>query len=381
MVAARATTVDGEPSTITFRTRPPDETWSWLEPLLGLVGVTRLADVTGLDLVGIPVWLAVRPASKTLSVSQGKGTTAMQAKVSAAMEATELWHAENLAGDVEAVPARALGARPYRWDELSLARPTLVHDDLPLGWLIGTGLVTGTSIPVPLDCVRLDDSYAPQWTPPLFNATSTGLAGGNTVTEASVHALCEVIERDAAASLHGLPPTRWHAVDLASIDDDTCRGLVDRFVAAGMRLRVYADTGRVGVPFVEVRVRAETAPTAFAGTGCHPDPTMALARALTEAAQSRLTFISGSRDDDVRPYRSSAAWTPLAPILPPVAPTVDWAAMTDQSTSTLDGDLARLADLTTAATGREPIRMVLPSPVGVPVVKVIAPGLHDCSRW
>jgi ribosomal protein S12 methylthiotransferase accessory factor len=33
------------------------------------------------------------------------------------------------------------------------------------------------------------------------------------------------------------------------------------------------------------------------GSGCHPDKGIALCRALTEAAQSRLTSIAGSRDD------------------------------------------------------------------------------------
>jgi len=36
---------------------------------------------------------------------------------------------------------------------------------------------------------------------------------------------------------------------------------------------------------------------AAAGHGCHPCRAVALSRALTEAAQSRLTMISGSRDD------------------------------------------------------------------------------------
>src|SRR5581483_10381453 len=33
------------------------------------------------------------------------------------------------------------------------------------------------------------------------------------------------------------------------------------------------------------------------GAGCHPDRTVALSRALTEAAQVRLTYIAGIRDD------------------------------------------------------------------------------------
>src|SRR5215471_21083408 len=65
-----------------------------LQPKLAAVGITRLADVTGLDRVGLPVVLAVRPLGRSLAVSQGKGLTREQAAVSAILEAMELHHAE-----------------------------------------------------------------------------------------------------------------------------------------------------------------------------------------------------------------------------------------------------------------------------------------------
>ena len=80
----------------THRVRSPAETWSVLRGLLPRAGITRVADVTALDRLGIPVCQAVRPASRNLSVSQGKGATPEAARVSAAMEAIELWHAEDL---------------------------------------------------------------------------------------------------------------------------------------------------------------------------------------------------------------------------------------------------------------------------------------------
>src|SRR5205814_10708133 len=39
---------------------------------------------------------------------------------------------------------------------------------------------------------------------------------------------------------------------------------------------------------------------AYSGFGCHLSPSIALLRALTEAVQSRVTFIAGSRDDMFR---------------------------------------------------------------------------------
>jgi ribosomal protein S12 methylthiotransferase accessory factor len=91
----------------THRVCSPEETWERIQPAFGPAGLTRVADVTRLDVIGIPVFQAVRPRSRNLSVSQGKGATPMAARVSAAMEALELWHAE----DVSHLPRRTASTR------------------------------------------------------------------------------------------------------------------------------------------------------------------------------------------------------------------------------------------------------------------------------
>src|ERR1700683_5173073 len=54
------------------------------------LGVTRLADITGLDGVGIPVYSSVVPKSRdTLSVYNGKGLRPIDAQAGALMEAIE----------------------------------------------------------------------------------------------------------------------------------------------------------------------------------------------------------------------------------------------------------------------------------------------------
>ncbi|MFJ8025534.1 hypothetical protein [Streptomyces sp. NPDC096311] len=80
----------------THRTCPPAQTWARIAPLLTAAGVTRIADVTWLDDIGIPVYQAISPANNHLSVYQGKGLDHISAKVSAAMEAIERWHGANL---------------------------------------------------------------------------------------------------------------------------------------------------------------------------------------------------------------------------------------------------------------------------------------------
>src|SRR6266436_3314109 len=88
--AARIATLDR----YSDRACGPDETVSRMKRHLGRFGITRLAETTGLDCIGIPVWAAVRPNALTLSVCQGKGITDAAAQASALMEAAEVATAE-----------------------------------------------------------------------------------------------------------------------------------------------------------------------------------------------------------------------------------------------------------------------------------------------
>ena len=81
----------------TFRACTPEQTLARLEPMLREeFGITRVANVTGLDDIGIHTFVAIRPNAKLLSTSQGKGISKPLAKISAIMEGVEGWHAENL---------------------------------------------------------------------------------------------------------------------------------------------------------------------------------------------------------------------------------------------------------------------------------------------
>ena len=71
-----------------------EKMWQRIQPALPLAGITRVADLTGLDWVGIPVWMAVRPNSYSLTVSQGKGVLSAEARIGAAMESLEAYVAE-----------------------------------------------------------------------------------------------------------------------------------------------------------------------------------------------------------------------------------------------------------------------------------------------
>ena len=57
----------------THRLVAPNATLERVRPFMAVMGITRVANVTGLDTIGIPVVMVVRPNSRSLAVSQGKG--------------------------------------------------------------------------------------------------------------------------------------------------------------------------------------------------------------------------------------------------------------------------------------------------------------------
>src|SRR5258707_5540781 len=95
----------------THRALTPADTLARFRPHAAAMGITRLGNVTGLDRIGIPVTVAVRPNSRSFSVSQGKGLGVSQAMASAIMEAIELFHGEELAQRTVTASFRELQAK------------------------------------------------------------------------------------------------------------------------------------------------------------------------------------------------------------------------------------------------------------------------------
>ncbi|WP_318219229.1 hypothetical protein [Streptomyces sp. SCL15-6] len=115
--------------------REPEDTWRALEPEFDRLGITRVARLTDLDYLGIPVRAAIRPAARTLVTFQGKGASDILAKVSAVLEAAELWHAkqsvqlEMRGTHRELDPMYPMSALPVKIDHSVVG--------LPLDWAAG----------------------------------------------------------------------------------------------------------------------------------------------------------------------------------------------------------------------------------------------------
>ena len=273
------------------------------------LGITRLARVTGLDRIGIPVFLAVRPNSRTLAVTQGKGIDDDAARASAVMEAAEQAVAERPRVSTRAASVRELISSneafvaPARFLRRGAAAPA---ESAVIDWVEGFDLLTNRVTWAPLDVVSLDFTEDGDQRASPFWQTTDGLASGNNLLEAVVHGLCERIERDASA-LWCLRPARQvvaRCVQPDAFDDPVLSSLTCRIADAGLRLTLFDVTSDIEIP-TYLALIAETRPVGAAwrhfdlsrGTGTHPLGVRAALRAVTEAAQSRLTSISGARDD------------------------------------------------------------------------------------
>jgi len=360
----------------TLRAASLAATWTRFAPAARPAGITRIAELTGLDTLGIPVFAAIRPMGRSLSTQQGKGTTALAAKVSALMESLETWSAEHLALPVVRGSARALGDRAV--DVRKLARPRGRLDrDARWRWVEGWDLVADRAVLVPEQAVTLDTTFR---VPPVFDISSNGLASGNGLAEAIAHGLCEVIERDAEAAWRRRGDDRRLVLD--SIDDPACRALIERIAGAGARVFVWDLAGdAAGIPVIGAAIMEDPGEPAwrtlgfYQGFGAHWLPEIAIARALTEAAQTRVTYIAGGRDDFF-PFDYARATDPalLAALWQRFSAPCDEAVAFDdlprRDARSIGDALAHLVGL-----HRQVIAVDLThAALGVPVVKVIVPG-------
>ena len=360
------------------------DTWARFAPRARRAGITRLAELTGLDTLGIPVFAAIRPLGRSLSTQQGKGLTREAARVSALMESLETYAAEHVALPRVRGSARAL-ARTHRLiDVQRLPRPRgRLARDAAWTWVRGWDLVAGDEVLVPLPAVTLDTTFRRA---PAFDVSSNGLASGNALVEAIVHGLCEVIERDAEAAWRRTGRDRRLVLD--SIDDAACRALIARVVASGARIALWdlaSDVGlaAIGCAIVEdPREPAWRALGYYEGFGAHLDPAIAIARALTEAAQTRLTYIAGGRDDFFPfDYARATDAELLAARWARVTSPCDEPVVFDdlpgmaRAPRSLGDALERLVELVCAAGATQIVAVDLTHPeLDVPCAKVLVPG-------
>ena len=323
---------------VSSRIKPVEETIKTILPVSSNIGITRLADITNMDILGIPNFSAVLPGTEDyIWVYSGKGPTRMDAKASALMESIERYSSlpsgnrnKMIQGSYKEVSKVSKILHPS-----NVVEPMILEydDEMIMDFLSGYDLVNNERIliPAPLALFR----YSPK--PPAINPFAyhhtNGLASGNVLEEAICHSLCELIERDATSlaelnasalpynflrtmtkylSDNGLEidpvdgtefvddDSKYPDVDISNIDFKPISNLVKKFNDAKIPLIIKDITSPIGVPtFNASSIEWITEDYGYLaeGHGTHPDARIALLRAITEVSQTRAANIQGARDD------------------------------------------------------------------------------------
>lgn len=291
---------------INGRACSPTETFERVSPHLSRLGVTRVSRQTDLDKIGISVWCAYSPNAKSIVIAQGKGLDDNAARTSAVMEAIERSVATEPSCELiteSQGSLRAKGQIINTLESLLEARGAVIQPDEEIVWARASDLVTGKPLWVPFDAVHLDRTAIA----PRYWLSSDGLASGNTREEAVLHGLLERVERDALTLWEVTPAVQRYQrrIDTANIANAELAELLAKINKADMDVALFDITTDLDIPCVVAllgpnhkgRHPSLRHVDITLGAGASTLPTIAAIRAVTEAAQSRMTFIAGARDD------------------------------------------------------------------------------------
>ena len=323
----------------TSRIRPAQETLQKVVSLSKKIGITRLADITDMDVLRIPNYSAVLPGTEDyIWVYSGKGPTKDHAKASALMESIERYSSLPAGGERNFIRASyndlSRSHRVLHPDEIVEPTRFEYRNDMLMDFLPGFDIANNSEevmVPASIALFRYNPK-APAVNPFSYFHTN-GLASGNVMEEAICHSLCEIIERDAMSVaelrasaipfhilrsvIHALnasgiqtgsmqadrfvdDPGVFPDVDISEVEFEPVRNIVRKFHEAEIPLIIKDITSDVGIPtFNASSIEWVTHDYGYLaeGHGTHPDARIALMRAITEVSQTRAANIQGARDD------------------------------------------------------------------------------------
>lgn len=292
-----------------LRDQPLEVTHAHARTLAAQLGITRVTEITRLDLVGVPVFASIRPAALpgSLCVNAGKGLSVDEARVGAFMEAIEFAFAEfgRSALNLRTVPASEVFEGPDRVDSILDFCPimgTEIELDAAVSCVEAVDVRTGEAFLVPSELVYLPFPE-PLQTQRYFSSNSNGLCSGNSILEATVHGLAEVIERDCFSFMFVDDQSELVRADTLP---SYLQAVGEKVRAAGLELYLRFNANVFGIPFFRAIVAEQKSANPIYisdGFGCNLSKEIAATRAICEALQSRLSFIHGGRDDLLKRYQ------------------------------------------------------------------------------
>ncbi|MEP3275038.1 MAG: YcaO-like family protein [Stappiaceae bacterium] len=286
--------------------------WTRLKPILSRFSITRVADITGLDRIGIPVVQAVRPPALSNAVSQGKGGSLEEAAIGAVLEAVETASAET-------VPWKNLShgsAREIFGENSNVDFSHHLHPDIEkaswldeiLTWSTGISLTTGAEHLIPSALVHTDFIPSSPHAKHPFRRSTTGLGAGPTLFHAILHSMQEIIERKAtgdAEMTHGFfERKRFDPIPHSSeMTKQLLKTLNTLSILSGVYLCPSASkTYSVWAQLLDGTDSPLGLPLPADGFACRSTIQSAIHAALMEAVQTRASVIAASRDDLTRTF-------------------------------------------------------------------------------
>lgn len=331
---------------ISTRVKSLEYTLAKITPICKDIGVTRISDITYMDKLYIPNFSAILPNTEdSIWVYSGKGITKQHAKVSALMESIERYcslpstFSKNFIHGTYSELSKTYKKVLHPNEVVEPVEPIYNDKESIMDYVLGFDILKNEEILVPAPLV-FAKFYAKSPSVNVFPYSHTnGLASGNVLEEAICHGLCEVIERDAisiadlcsssipysileritkslknldygSCLINQIPENKF--VDDSNIYPDVniseivkefepIKFLVRKFTDAGFSLLIKDITQKdIGIPtFVASSIEWITKDYGYfaKGYGTHLDSRIALIRAITELSQTRAVNIQGARDD------------------------------------------------------------------------------------
>ncbi|MEI3807905.1 YcaO-like family protein [Agrobacterium sp. CCNWLW32] len=331
-----------------------------------ILGVTRIADATPLDRLGIPVVTVSRPITdrQQITVCQGKGRTYRHALLGAMMETVERFSAAEhpLSSSEKAIEGR----------RVSKERGFVYPDE-------NSKLFPAASVFFPYVVDRNDANHGTAVRP-----NTSGLAAGGSSEQALIGALIELIERHSVSQFFQFGFASL--VDWFSLPHCHALDLYKRFRASSVDV-IALDLSNY-TPFACFKVYTLdriwcTSNMATSGQAAHWDPAIALERALLEAAQARVAVIQSNREDLKRRRGNSFTYADkaerfqyMASTIPIAKSAVKIGEISNQSSFRPLEHVLTLLETDRAAGSVHSVDLTHPE-IGLPVRRVFIEGYKD----
>jgi thiazole/oxazole-forming peptide maturase SagD family component len=374
----------------THRQRALSDVLPLVEVDASAAGMSRLAEVGTLEDCGVWVFNSVRPHAdaRDNTVNGGVGWTREAASVAALAESIERSAMDPRARQVLLGTVSELGERTLLHpNDLVLNADCQWKPETELSWWPMTSLSmtepsADVAVWVPATAVFFPEDRGAV----LHEQSSTGLASGSSLPEATLYGLLECVEREANTLWRWTRRGRVVRLD-ALRPQAEC--LLRQLSSAGVEVHAWCVESLVPIPTFQVLLddQARDDPRFLTGgSACHLDPNAAFEKALLEALYARFAVIAGAREDLERQASSHAgrSYREVRRQVMTVFPSggeLRLSELPDQSAPSISEDIARvLAAIEQTGLSRALACRLSPAGSKIETVRVVVPGLECCLR-